>query len=312
MIERPAPISSPPLRRASGRRRDRDVRNRALDRLARPPTSTTSSTPRRSSCSTGTNPFPGPARRSRYGQNLIWPPVAAFLVAPFTILSPGGGRLGGRARRARVLHGARCGSSASATGGSTASFALWPSVIGEIRVSHLTPFLCLLARARLALPRRALRARARARPRRRDQVLPLAARRLARRDRPGARGARRRGASRRASLLLVLPFTSLDDYVQRARRARDGRSTRTATRRSASSCSSARPSARARRDARARRGAPRRLLAPGEPRARGRRRARALADRLARLLRRRGDPARDRPAAALARSGSPRSRRGAC
>src|SRR5687768_4782034 len=34
------------------------------------------------------NPFPGPDDPLQYGHNLIWPPIAAFLVAPLTVLSP--------------------------------------------------------------------------------------------------------------------------------------------------------------------------------------------------------------------------------
>src|SRR5688572_10346981 len=32
-------------------------------------------------------PFPGPDEPLQFGHNLIWPPLAAFLVAPFTLLS---------------------------------------------------------------------------------------------------------------------------------------------------------------------------------------------------------------------------------
>ena len=90
-----------------------------------------------------TNPFPGPDAPLEYGHNLIWPPVAAFLVAPLTVFSAGA------ATWAMALIG---------LGSSLASlrivgvrdwrvyglFALWPQVIGEIRISHLTPFLCVL------------------------------------------------------------------------------------------------------------------------------------------------------------------------
>ena len=140
---------------------------------------------------------------------MIWPPVAAFLVAPLTVLSARRRRLGGGAPRARCFMG-----SLRIVGVRDwrvyGAFALWPQVIGEIRVSHLTPFLCVL----LALVwryRDASSPRARARPRRGDQVLPLAGRDLARGDRPRARGVVA-AAVAAASLLLVLPFTSLHDY----------------------------------------------------------------------------------------------------
>jgi hypothetical protein len=89
------------------------------------------------------NPFPPPGSAVWYGHNLIWPPVAAVLVAPFTILSPGG------ADWAVALVGLACFMASLRIVGVRdwrvyGAFALWPQVIGEIRVSHLTPFLCLL------------------------------------------------------------------------------------------------------------------------------------------------------------------------
>ncbi len=89
------------------------------------------------------NPFPGPDAPLQYGHNLIWPPLAAFLVAPFTILSPLA------ADWAVALAGLAAALLALRVVGVRdwrvyGAFALWPSVIGEIRVAHLTPFLCLL------------------------------------------------------------------------------------------------------------------------------------------------------------------------
>jgi hypothetical protein len=89
------------------------------------------------------NPFPPPGSAVWFGHNLIWPPIAAFLVAPFTILSPGG------ADWAVALVGLGCFMGSLRIVGVRdwrvyGAFALWPQVIGEIRVSHLTPFLCLL------------------------------------------------------------------------------------------------------------------------------------------------------------------------
>ena len=51
------------------------------------------------------NPFPPPGAAIWYGHNLIWPPVAAFLVAPLHDLLARRRGLGDRARRARLLHG---------------------------------------------------------------------------------------------------------------------------------------------------------------------------------------------------------------
>ena len=89
------------------------------------------------------NPFPPPGSAIWYGHNLIWPPVAAFLVAPFTILSPGS------ADWAVALAGLACFMGSLRIVGVRdwrvyGAFALWPQVIGEIRVSHLTPVLCVL------------------------------------------------------------------------------------------------------------------------------------------------------------------------
>ena len=87
--------------------------------------------------------MPTPGSDLSYGHNIIWPPVAAMLVAPFTILSPGA------ADWAIALVGLVCFMASLRLVGVRdwrvyGAFALWPQVIGEIRVSHLTPFLCLL------------------------------------------------------------------------------------------------------------------------------------------------------------------------
>ena len=89
------------------------------------------------------NPFPPPGSAVWHGHNLIWPPVAAFLVAPFTLLSPEG------ADWTVALVGLACFMGSLRIVGVRdwrvfGAFLLWPQVIGEIRVSHLTPFLCLL------------------------------------------------------------------------------------------------------------------------------------------------------------------------
>jgi Glycosyltransferase family 87 len=90
-----------------------------------------------------TNPFPGPGADLQYGHNLIWPPVAVFLVAPLTVLPAGA------ADWAIALLGVLCALASLRIVGVRdwrvyGVFAMWPQVIGEIRVSHLTPFLCLL------------------------------------------------------------------------------------------------------------------------------------------------------------------------
>ena len=89
------------------------------------------------------NPFPGPGHNPGYGPNLVWPPLAALLVAPFTLLSAGA------ADWAIALVGLACFMAslrivAVRDWRVYGAFALWPQVVGEIRVSHLTPFLTLL------------------------------------------------------------------------------------------------------------------------------------------------------------------------
>jgi hypothetical protein len=157
------------------------------------------------------NPFPGPDAALEHGHNLIWPPVAAFLVAPFTALSPGA------ADWAVALVGLACFMASLRIVGVRdwrvyGAFALWPSVIGEIRVSHLTPVLCVL----LAVAWRCRDAR----------YAPGLAVGLAGAIKfflwpigvwLAATGRRREtllaAAVACASLLLVLPFTSLHDYL---------------------------------------------------------------------------------------------------
>ena len=91
----------------------------------------------------GKNPFPGPDHPLEEGKNLIWPPLAALLVSPLTALPPGAAdwtiallELFAAMLSLRIV-GVRDWRVYGA-------FALWPSTIGEIRVSHLTGLLCLL------------------------------------------------------------------------------------------------------------------------------------------------------------------------
>jgi hypothetical protein len=158
------------------------------------------------------NPFPVPGTDLSHGHNLIWPPLDAILVAPFTLMSPGAAGL------AIAVVGLTCFMASLMVVGVRdwrvyGAVALWPQVIAEVRVSHLTPVLCLL----LALAWRARDAR----------LAPGIA--------VGLAGAMKfflwpigvwlaaigrirelilAAALAAASLLLVLPFTSLDAYVR--------------------------------------------------------------------------------------------------
>jgi hypothetical protein len=156
------------------------------------------------------NPYPGPGAELQYGHNLIWPPLAAFLVAPYTLLGPVG------ADWAIAITGLGCFLLALRIVGVRdwrvyGAFVLWPQVVGEIRVAHLTPFLCVLVA--LAWRFRDVR------------FAPGAAIGLAGAIKfflwplgvwlaaiGRAREALVAAAIAGVSVLLVLPFTGLDDY----------------------------------------------------------------------------------------------------
>ena len=185
-------------------------------------------------------PVPGPDHPLEDGKNLVWPPVAAFLVSPLSFLSARRGRLGDRDPRAR-----RCAALAPHRRRPRLARVRRVRAVAarDRRDPGVAPDAVPLRsrRPRLALPRRPVRPRARRRARRRREVLPLAARRLARRDRarpercsspPPSPAPRSSSSSRsRGSTTTSAPCSSSET-----------RSTRTATRRSASSCRSARRS----------------------------------------------------------------------
>jgi hypothetical protein len=158
------------------------------------------------------NPFPGPDAELWRGHNHIWPPVAAFLVAPYTLLSPG------PADWAIAITGVALFMLSLRIVGVRdwrvyGAFAMWPSVIGEIRVSHLTPVLCLLTavawryRDARAIPGLAVGFAAAIK----FFLWPLGLWLAARGRRASAAVA---ALVAGCSLLLVLPFTGLDDYVR--------------------------------------------------------------------------------------------------
>lgn len=90
----------------------------------------------------GVNPFPDPGWDPLAGANLIWPPLAAFVVAPLTVLPAGAANVVMAILGLAVLalsiwlvgvrdwrvYGAMC---------------LWPETLGEMRMAHLTPILAL-------------------------------------------------------------------------------------------------------------------------------------------------------------------------
>ena len=160
----------------------------------------------------GRNPYPPPDFDPTVAHNYIWPPLVEFALSPLTLVPVE------VANVVMALLGLACFALALWLVGVRdwrvyGAVALWPQVAGEMRVSHLTAPLCLL----LALAWRSRDARAAAgvwlgiATAAKFFVWPvgvwLASRR---RPRPVIVAAAIAGAS----LLLVLPFTSLVDYVR--------------------------------------------------------------------------------------------------
>ena len=91
----------------------------------------------------GENPFPPEGADLSGGRNFIWPTLVAVLVSPLTALPPGA------ADWTIAFLGLACMLASLRIVGVRdwrvyGAFALWPQMIGELRVSHLTPLLCLL------------------------------------------------------------------------------------------------------------------------------------------------------------------------
>ena len=135
-------ISDPAVRRAPCGRGRHDVRRRATTARS-PSTSTTSSTQKRSCCWTGRTRSPGRT-----------PSSGTATTSSGHRSRPSSSRLS-RCSRPPPRTGRSRSSGISASCSSLrvvgvrdwrvyGVFVLWPEVIGEIRVSHLTPFLCLL------------------------------------------------------------------------------------------------------------------------------------------------------------------------
>ena len=160
----------------------------------------------------GRNPYPAPDTDLTVGQNLIWPPAAAVVIAPLLLVPPA------VADVAIGLAGLGCIALALWIVGLRdwrvfGVVAMWPQVIGEIRISHLTPLLCLLVALVWRYRDGAVR----------PGVLlglagavklflwPLGLWLIARGQ---LRGSFVAAIVATGSLLLVLPFTGLDDYLR--------------------------------------------------------------------------------------------------
>jgi alpha-1,2-mannosyltransferase len=160
----------------------------------------------------GRNPFPPDGTDLTRGQNYVWPPIAALLVSPLLLLPATAADV------AIGLLGLACIGLALWLVGVRdwrvyGVATLWPQVIGEIRIAHLTPVLCLLAalvwryRASTLRPGLALGLAGAVK----FFLWPLGLWLLAARRTAAALVA---AAIAAVSLLLVLPFTGLDEFTR--------------------------------------------------------------------------------------------------
>ncbi len=160
----------------------------------------------------GRNPFPDADADLSGGQNLIWPPLVAYLAAPLTWLEPGAANV------VIAIFELLCFAAALRVAGVRdwrvyGACAMWAPVIGSIRTSHLTLLLCLLSalvwRYRGSWPRAggALGLAVSLK----FFVWPLVPWLVARGSR---RAAGLSVALAAASLALLIPFTSVDGYLR--------------------------------------------------------------------------------------------------
>ncbi len=160
----------------------------------------------------GHNPYPPPDFDPTVGANYIWPPLVAYLVAPLTVLPLG------VADVVMLVLGLACIAASLWIVGLRdwrvyGLVAMWPQIAGEMRVSHLTAPICLLL---------ALAWRSRDRPLRPGALVGFATAMkffvwplglwLASRRRYGA--ALLAAGIAGASLVLLLPYVSIDDYAR--------------------------------------------------------------------------------------------------
>ena len=160
----------------------------------------------------GNDPYPSPDWDPTVAPNFIWPPAVTFSHAPLTLLPLGAadvvmivlGLVGFAA--ALWLVGVRDWRVYGVV-------ALWPQVAGEMRVSHLTPLLCVLAALawRTRHERFAPGVAVGVAVAMKFFAWPLGLWLAARRSYAATGLAVAIGG---ASLLLVLPFTPLDEYIR--------------------------------------------------------------------------------------------------
>jgi Glycosyltransferase family 87 len=164
----------------------------------------------------GRNPYPKGDFEPLVGSNHVWPPAAAALVAPLTPLPAGAADV------VMALVGLACMGLAVWLVGVHdwriyGVLALWPPVFIEPRLSHLTPFVMLLAALAWRVQRSTYRSGVYvgAAVALKLFVWPLAVWLASQRKRRATLLALSIAG---CSLLLVLPFTGLDDYVNALRR----------------------------------------------------------------------------------------------
>jgi hypothetical protein len=159
----------------------------------------------------GDNPYPGPGHDPATGTNLVWPPLAAYLVAPLTALPVGAADV------VMAVSGLACLWTALwvvqvRDWRVYGVVVLWPPVYVELGLSHLTPVIALLT---------ALAWRAQASQLRSGLLLgaavalklfawPLGVWLVATGRRSAALVAALVAAG---SVLLILPYTGLDEYA---------------------------------------------------------------------------------------------------
>jgi len=167
----------------------------------------------------GRNPFPGPHADLSGGNNAVWPPLVALVVAPLTLLPPGAADV------AAAIASLLCFAAALWIVGVRdwrvyGACGLWPPVLGEIRTAHFSLVMCLFiavawrTRGRMWAPGLAVGAAVALKFFLWPLIPWLAA---IRRYREAALAA----ALASISFLLVLPFTGIGDYVRLLRNLGD-------------------------------------------------------------------------------------------
>ena len=213
------------LRRASGAHARRRSSRARSQRRRRTRSTSGSSIAAAEAILDGENPYPAADDPlTAWGGRTPYPPLPALLAMPLTALS---------ARSCRApRHGCSSSSSRSrsrscsacATGAATGSLLLWPPVISAIQTGNVTLWLALAAALAWRFRDRLLALVGERRRHARGEVLPLAARRLARGDAEARERRARAARSARCSSLVswaAIGFAGFVDYPDLLRRLED-------------------------------------------------------------------------------------------